>query len=135
MNDDDAIGKLARFTLAPGGLDRDEMLFRAGRASAKPNRGWKAAVGVLAGTQAATLAFWLSTVSHPPASTSVPAVAAPTESAPPSAPMSPAIDPSSYLALSHRWDGEVPIRSAAIQTSPHRSEPVLTAGWRGELPN
>jgi hypothetical protein len=123
----DPLDKLARFTPAAGGLDRDELLFRAGRASARTPRGWKVAAGVLATTQAATLALWLGGGSGPPPT-------APTAVAPeaPPAPAYPAADPSSYLALSRSWDGEPPTRPAPAGPSGDRPGPVLTAGWRGE---
>ncbi len=59
MNVDPDLGKLARFTPAPAGIDRDELLFRAGKASARVGRGWKAAVLVLLVTQCFTLTAWL----------------------------------------------------------------------------
>ncbi len=45
------IERLSRFTPDAGGLDRDALLFAAGRRSARPNRGWKRVSAVLAGTQ------------------------------------------------------------------------------------
>ena len=56
---------LARFTPAAPGLDRDELLFRAGRASARSGRLWKGAAALLLVTNAATLAVWLSTPPRP----------------------------------------------------------------------
>jgi hypothetical protein len=50
---------LARFT-PTAGLDRDELLFRAGRASARTGRLWKGAVALLLATNTATLAVWYS---------------------------------------------------------------------------
>ena len=47
--------RLSRFTPDAGGLDRDALLFAAGRSSARPNRGWMAAASLLAGTQALSL--------------------------------------------------------------------------------
>ncbi len=47
--------RLSRFTPDAGGLDRDALLFAAGRGSARPNRGWKALTGLLAGTQMLSL--------------------------------------------------------------------------------
>jgi hypothetical protein len=47
--------RLARFTPAAAGLDRDALLFAAGRQSARPSRVWPLAVGVLALSQVATL--------------------------------------------------------------------------------
>jgi hypothetical protein len=49
---------LARFTPAPA-LDRDALLFEAGRRSARPSRRWPAVAGLLAVSQAVTLvALW-----------------------------------------------------------------------------
>jgi hypothetical protein len=47
--------RLSRFTPNAGALDRDALLFAAGRSSARPNRGWKAMATLLASTQALTL--------------------------------------------------------------------------------
>src|SRR5439155_15580427 len=41
------IERLSRFTADGSGLDRDALLFAAGRASARPNRGWMLATGSL----------------------------------------------------------------------------------------
>ena len=49
--------RLSRFTPDAGGLDRDALLFAAGRGSARPNRGWMTLASLLAGTQALSLAF------------------------------------------------------------------------------
>jgi hypothetical protein len=49
--------RLSRFTPDAGGLDRDALLFAAGRASARPNRGWMTLASLLAGTQALSLAL------------------------------------------------------------------------------
>jgi hypothetical protein len=46
---------LSRFTPDAGGLDRDALLFAAGRASARANRPWIMAAAALAITQALTL--------------------------------------------------------------------------------
>ena len=64
--------RLSRFTPDAGRLDRDALLFAAGRSSARPNRGWMTLASLLAGTQALSLALlwphsspsvWKSTVS------------------------------------------------------------------------
>jgi hypothetical protein len=52
--------RLSRFTPDPGNLNRDALLFTAGRGSARPNRGWQTAVALLAGTQALTLVLLYS---------------------------------------------------------------------------
>jgi hypothetical protein len=49
--------RLSRFTPDAGNLNRDALLFAAGRSSARPNRGWKSLALTLAGTQALTLVF------------------------------------------------------------------------------
>jgi hypothetical protein len=61
---DPLAGRLGRFTPHAGALDRDALLFAAGRASARPNRIWPALVGLLGITQAVTL-FLLLTRSTP----------------------------------------------------------------------
>jgi hypothetical protein len=57
--------RLSRFTPDAGSLDRDAMLFAAGRASARPNRGWIALASVLASTQALSLALLWPTSAPP----------------------------------------------------------------------
>jgi hypothetical protein len=51
------LDRLSRFTPDGGKLDRDALLFAAGRSSARPNRGWQALAAALAGTQALSLAL------------------------------------------------------------------------------
>ena len=58
--------RLSRFTPDAGGLDRDALLFAAGRSSARPNRGWMTLASLLAGTQALSLVL-LWPHSTPPA--------------------------------------------------------------------
>jgi hypothetical protein len=59
---------LSRFTPDGTGLDRDALLFAAGRASARPNRGWVGLAGALAACQLLTLVF-LRPVPAPPSDT------------------------------------------------------------------
>jgi hypothetical protein len=47
--------RLSRFTPDATGLDRDTLLFAAGRASARPSRRWQAVAAVLAASQLLTL--------------------------------------------------------------------------------
>ncbi len=47
--------RLSRFTPDAGKLDRDALLFAAGRGSVRPNRGWVTLAALLAGTQALSL--------------------------------------------------------------------------------
>jgi hypothetical protein len=51
--------RLGRFTPDGAGLDRDAILFAAGRASVRPQRSWKAIAGVLTLTQVLTLMLLL----------------------------------------------------------------------------
>lgn len=123
----DPISALGQLT--PVGPNRDDLLFAAGRASARPSRWWKAVAGFLAVTQAITLAVLLwpqpvpptIAIPVPPAVTPEP----PTEPvpAPPSEP-----DPHSYLALMHR--DEVPAPRERFAPGPDRADPPLTAGSR-----
>jgi hypothetical protein len=51
--------RLSQFTPDPGQLVRDELLFAAGRASARPNRAWISLAAALAGTQVLALVMLL----------------------------------------------------------------------------
>ena len=70
--------RLNRFTPDPGGLDRDALLFAAGRSSTRPNRGWKTLACVLAGTQACSLVLLLLHPAPPKTELSVHVAALPT---------------------------------------------------------
>jgi len=60
--------RLSQFTPDAGRLDRDALLFAAGRSSARPNRGWMTLASLLAGTQMLSLVFlWPHPNSNPPA--------------------------------------------------------------------
>jgi hypothetical protein len=71
--------RLSRFTADAGGLDRDSLLFLAGRASARSGWLWKMAAVLLATTQMATLVLLWPRAEQPlPAPViSVPPVLAP----------------------------------------------------------
>jgi hypothetical protein len=66
--------RLSRFTPNAGGLDRDALLFAAGRGSARPNRSWITLAALLANTQALSLVL-LWPHPTPPAGRSTVAVA------------------------------------------------------------
>ena len=86
--------RLSRFTPDAGKLDRDALLFAAGRASARPRRPWMALSGVLAASQLTTLLFFLWP--HTPAASSAPPtfpIAVRTPETPP------APEPSSWLSV------------------------------------
>src|SRR5215813_7495811 len=74
--------RLSRFTPDGSGLDRDGLLFAAGRASARPNRRWVALAGSLAACQLLTLAL-LWPRPAPPVVAPVADVAAPRPIEPP----------------------------------------------------
>ena len=82
--------RLSRFTPDGGALDRDAVLFAAGRASAHPNRRWLALAGGLAVSQLLTLVLLWPRPAAPevaPVAKSAPPVvepAPPEEPAPPS---------------------------------------------------
>ena len=80
---------LSRFTPSMGNLDRDGLLFAAGRASARPGRKWPMVAALLALSQALTLALLVAGTPPPsrpePPTEVVPDV--PTESEPLSPPI------------------------------------------------
>src|SRR5947209_8076619 len=108
MSDDPVIRQLSKFTPDGAGLDRDALLFAAGRASARPNRRWLALVGFLAASQLAVLGLLLLPQRQQVMPSSiVPQLAASL----PDALKDAAADPSSYLSLRARLlsgDGSLP---------------------------
>jgi hypothetical protein len=69
--------RLSGFTPDAGRLDRDALLFAAGRRSARPNRGWMTLASVLAGTQALSLVLLWPRPAPPAARFIVPVAAVP----------------------------------------------------------
>ena len=58
--------RLSRFTPDATGLNRDSLLFAAGRASVRPSRRWQVIAGALAASQLLTLVcLWPRTVPSP----------------------------------------------------------------------
>ncbi len=90
--------RLKRFTPEGAALDRDTLLFNAGRASVRPGRGWRLAALCLALSQVVTLALLWPRPASPVISPPIPS------SQQPAAPASPptAIEPLEWLALSRR---------------------------------
>jgi hypothetical protein len=89
--------RLSRFTPDGTGLNRDALLFAAGRASARPNRRWQLLAGVLAACQLLTLAgMWIRTQ---PARNDPPSVAV---HQPETTPLPTQQDPSELGVLSER---------------------------------
>ena len=57
---DPLLQKLVRFTPVSANIDRDAMLFAAGRAAGSTSRGWKLLAAGLAMSQAGMLGVWLA---------------------------------------------------------------------------
>lgn len=68
------IERLSKFTPDSSGLDRDRLLFEAGRASARPNRRWRALCMGLTASQLLTLGLWCWPRPVTPPATSDPGV-------------------------------------------------------------
>jgi hypothetical protein len=89
--------RLSRFTPDSSGLDRDALLFAAGRASARPNRRWVALAAALAASQVLTLvSLWPPAKAPEPAPPAAFALPGPSDAPPPPR------DPSGLGALSER---------------------------------
>ena len=122
--DDPLIASLNRFTPQASPIDRDELLFRAGRASARTPRGWKLAVAALGISQMLLLGWIASTA---PTSVAVPVIPAPPP--PTVAPVPPDSEPPSlpqysYVELVRGWEaGTIP---AATPSEGGSREPIFT---------
>jgi hypothetical protein len=103
----DPVARLARFTPAVTGIDRDELLFRAGRASARVSWKWPVAAVLLVATNAVTLALWLSAPRPAAVAVADPPVAEPAPRAEPPAPASPEPPGADWVARA-RLTGELP---------------------------
>ena len=77
---------LSRFTPDGSGLDRDALLFAAGRASARPNRRWVVLAACLAVSQVVTLAALWPRPASPAPIPAPPDAAVPTSPDPPTSP-------------------------------------------------
>ena len=127
LKPDPVYDRLGRFTPDGSGIDRDEWLFQAGRASVKVARSWKWAAGVLAATQAATLAVWLAAPPPPAPGVYERPVAAQPDPQATTTPDTP--DPASYGLLARTIDLDSP--PPALTTPGHVV--TLTADPRAEL--
>jgi hypothetical protein len=119
--------RLSRLTPAATGLDRDALLFAAGRASVRPPRHWQVLTGLLAATQLATLALLWSRPVLPTSSAPAPVVehspvVLPEEPAPPLDPSELGVLRTSYL-LSQKDDLPMPapIENVAPDPPPLRA--------------
>jgi hypothetical protein len=119
---DPVIDKLTRFTPTDR-LDRDDVLFRAGRASAPGRKGWIALAGLLTATQVTTMSFWF--VQSPPRNPVIPDLRSPNLPDDLRFPERPA--PDSYGSLRATWDGNtLPVPSV----EPVPAEPLtLRSIW------
>jgi hypothetical protein len=103
--DDDVMARLGRLRPADAGVHRDDMIFAAGRASARPPRRWNWAAAGLAVTQSLTLvllaATWRAGGVSPPAGPRAPEPQADTGGPSPPARPDPEPSPDSDLALAH----------------------------------
>jgi hypothetical protein len=96
--------RLNQFTPDPGRLNRDALLFAAGRSSARPSRPWQALAGLLAGTQALSLLLLLARPVPSTHGLSMPVAAVPAPAAVPQPSVTgPAPDPGIWSAR-HRLD-------------------------------
>jgi hypothetical protein len=115
---DPVIDKLTRFTPTDR-FDRDDLLFRAGRASAPGRRVWIVLAGLLAASQVTTIALWFS---QPRPVDNVREVPVPVD-----APSPPRFGPDSYGPLRATWDGD---RLPDTVNERVRSEPLtLRTVW------
>jgi hypothetical protein len=132
LNRDPLVQKLARLTPASSAIDRDALLFAAGRASAPRTGGWKILAAGLALSQTATLGLWFMTsgasVLEQPA---VPPAINLEESLPvsPEPPNQQSISPQSYASLTRRLDrGGLPMPEPVADPLP--PQPALSADLR-----
>jgi hypothetical protein len=123
---DSALGKLARFQPSATGIDRDAMLFAAGRASARLRR-WKALAGLLAILQLGTACAWLI-VTHTgqPAQVAAPTSSPRTDLSEPMSPVEP-MSPASYGGLA-KWRDRDELPATPTLDDPAPSGPTLTIG-------
>jgi DNA polymerase-3 subunit gamma/tau len=92
--------RLSRLTPDATGLDRDALLFAAGRASVRPARRWQAAAGLLAASQLVTLAlFWPRPAPPSPMPVPAPVAERPVIVKPPEPEPQPPPDPSELGVL------------------------------------
>jgi hypothetical protein len=133
LRHDPVLGKLAQFTPDRGHIDRDGLLFAAGRASAPKARGWKIAVFVLAISQAAILIVWIAGIqtTNPPLNPSVRSIDS-QNGLPSSEPSTNVPDPAgSYVEIVRRWERDALPPPAPI-ADPNPPDPILSvaAGQR-----
>jgi hypothetical protein len=116
--------QLSQFTPDGSGLDRDALLFAAGRASVRRNRGWATLACTLAASQLLTLVlFWPRT----PAMTNIVRDAPPAPSVREDFQPASASEEMELRALSDRafvWEGGIPPLSPPVQSLAPESPPL-----------
>lgn len=76
------LDRLTQFTPDRGRLDRDALIFAAGRGSARPDRRWQTLTGLLAATQALSLVVLIARPGATTGQSTAPLAALPAWSAP-----------------------------------------------------
>jgi hypothetical protein len=130
MNVDPLAQKLARFTPDATGLDRDALIFAAGRASVRPRRHWPMLTGLLALTQSLTLVLYFMRPNETGLSTVV--VVQPLTESQAADDISPRPTPATtdprqlayYMALMTGDIDDLP--QATLDVNPVAPEPILT---------
>ena len=116
--------QLSQFTPDGSGLDRDALLFAAGRASVRPHRGWATLACTLAASQLLTLVlFWPKA----PAITTIVRDAPPEPSVREEFPPSSVSEETELRALSNRafaWEDGIPPLAAPVQSLAPESPPL-----------
>jgi hypothetical protein len=118
--------RLSRFTPDAGGLDRDSLLYAAGRASVRPNRAWIVVAAALFVTQALTLALLLRPTA-PPASPPPPAAQPPVAVPPEPTSSDPSDSPGLWSVRHGLLDPTSEDRPAPVAGALIESEPPLRA--------
>jgi hypothetical protein len=120
--------RLSRLTPDAGRLERDALLFAAGRRSARPNRGWVALATALAGTQALSLALLWLHPALPAGHLSQPSASGPAVPAAPDRATAQAADTAGLWSVRHNLrEAETEDPSPAKAATLVSSEPPLRA--------
>lgn len=118
LSRDPLVHKLARFTPTSAGIDRDAMLFAAGRASAPGPVKWKLLAGLLCLSQLVTIAFLLMTSGAGGFREHIDAIAT-NQSSPQTSGEGAALPSLSYLGLMNHWrSGDFPRPEAISDNTP-----------------
>ena len=107
-----SLERLSRFTPDAGSLDRDALLFAAGRSSARPNLGWITMATLLACTQALSLVLLWPHPTPPAGGSALPVAGVP---APPAALELPTSEASTNPAL---WSARRRLRESEPEDRP-----------------